>query len=948
MAAALWRCGSVTTTTVAGRITQERDLLVGPHAVGGMGDWYLANDKIQLVIDDVGNQNGVAPSGGTVVDFVRRDAPDDVLNQIYQVFMLSPGLPLIYDSIAAETTDASATIRVKGHVYVTGSDGTTLTQAVADTLHAETAYTLLPGDATVHVTTSLTNTGKTTVSGLATLSDIFVWGNRGLNPFEPYRGRGFTHLGLNIANPIGALGSYLYVGARAEADPRISYGTVAPSLPNGLITGVNTEQFSALGQSPFYAKPFGPGATLTYARRYLVGAERTIESIAEQALRILNKEAPAVVPSFGHLAGRLVGLPPGREAEVTAQLPADELGAKPINSTTVNSDGGFFLTLPPGTYQLRISIGALPTQTVGPFVVTAGTITPLADLAAPSFATLTFTVRCDSATLPIRLTLHGVGGTPEPKLGPTYSGIVCNNIAYSLDGTGTIAVEPGTYDVYASRGLEYTLAHQTVTLTAGVTTPVAFDLFHVVTTPGYLSGDFHVHSSASLDSSLDAISRVIAFAGEAVEVLVATDHDYLTDLGPTVHSLGLDAQIATMVGVETTGFVPVPNTLPNTIGHNGSWPLTVSPTAPRHGAPPDEYIEPAVLYERLRKLASGTPVVQLNHPRDGFLSNVGMGYFANFKFNPRLPIPSTDDGGTNSFLRRTSLDGHDNTSFDAMEVINGVGLASTFQAQQNRDDWLALLKQGIVRTGMANSDSHASAFGPVGFPRTYVRYAAAGPSDFDAEAFDGALLKHQAVGTNGPYIALRTGDGLGPGDQVTLPGAGAITFSIEVQAAPWIPVDEVRVLVNGEVVCAIGHAGVTGSAAAGCPASLAANPSDPYGQTGVLRYADTVQLSVQADAFVTVEAGALLPAAADLDGDGVLDTWDCNGDGAVDQADTVACMMLRDASTYPLPGLPTSSPLSSPPVVNAIVPGMVPCGFTNPIFVHLATTGPTWAPPGLH
>jgi hypothetical protein len=301
-------------------------------------------------------------------------------------------------------------------------------------------------------------------------------------------------------------------------------------------------------------------------------------------------------------------------------------------------------------------------------------------------------------------------------------------------------------------------------------------------------------------------------------------------------------------------------------------------------------------------------------------------------------------------LRRTSKAGHDNLTFDAMEVLNGVGLDSLLHALAVREDWFALLRQGVVRTGMANSDSHAVSMDPVGFPRTYVRYAADTPVGLDAETFDAAIRAHQVTGSNGPLVVVTGPDGAGIGDVVATggPGPATVTFDVNVQAAPWIPVDEVRVLVNGVLACSVSHAGASGPHASGCPAALAQNPNDPFGSAGVVRYTGSVQLMFDKDSFVTVEAGAVLPVGADLNGDGVLDTWDCNGDGSIDATDGPACATLRSSPpSAPWSSLPASSPLNPPPLVHAVVPGMTPWGFTNPLFVHLGASGEAWTPPGL-
>ena len=52
--------------------------------------------------------------------------------------------------------------------------------------------------------------------------------------------------------------------------------------------------------------------------------------------------------------------------------------------------------------------------------------------------------------------------------------------------------------------------------------------------PDAISADFHIHSGRSLDTPAGLRDRVAAFAGEGVEVMVSTDHDYHLDYAPVI------------------------------------------------------------------------------------------------------------------------------------------------------------------------------------------------------------------------------------------------------------------------------------------------------------------------------------------------------------------------------------------------------------------------------
>src|SRR5262249_21486308 len=103
---------------------------------------------------------------------------------------------------------------------------------------------------------------------------------------------------------------------------------------------------------------------------------------------------------------------------------------------------------------------------------------------------------------------------------------------------------------------------------------------------------------------------------------------------------------------------------------------------------------------------------------------------------------------------------------------------------------------------------------------------------------------------------------------------------ITVKAAPWVPVEEVRVVTSkGTQVIA-----------------QVPPRANPLG-SNALRYHDQLPIAslVDKDDFLIVEAGLAYPLAADLDNDGVVDTSDNNRDGVVDHDD-----VDKDEDTGPL------------------------------------------------
>jgi hypothetical protein len=488
--------------------------------------------------------------------------------------------------------------------------------------------------------------------------------------------------------------------------------------------------------------------------------------------------------------------------------------------------------------------------------------------------------------------------------------------------------------VLATHGPFWSLDRKRVTLEPGSHISLNFELESYPLLPaGALSADLHVHGAASYDSSLPDEDRALTFVAADVNVIVATDHDVVSDYATAVEALGIGDRVRVMPGVETTGEIlyyrPPGSDVPAVIGHFNFWPLTFDPLSPRRGAPDDERLEPASLFERLRERYDGTGVAQLNHPF--YPTDLGrdQGYLTAVGYDPRRRIPSAPDGTPEGELARRTRAGTSNLDFDVQEVMNG---ASVERFLGYRAAWFSFLNQGILRAATANSDSHTLGTDRLGYARTIVLEQGA-LADFERERFNRAIRSGQSIGTNGPVLhvcvrgaAERPNDCLPPSLASFVPTEGA-TLSLEVWAAPWIPVEEVRFYVNGALA-----------------ETRAVTLSAPTEATAVLSPRAVMDLNLlellatagaKDDAWVVVEAGMKLPLHADLDDDGLPDTTDNDGDGDVDARDGIG--------TFREPGrVEESDPRY---FVQAIAPGVLPLAISNPLVVDRAGDG--FSAPGL-
>jgi hypothetical protein len=758
----------------------------------------------------------------------------------------------------------------------------------------------------------------------------------------------------------------------------------APVAVNGLF-GVNSALATALGNLPG-GGGLAPGATLTYRRRLYVGAHNDVRSVADDMIAALAARQPFAT---GTLSGNVDA---ADAADVEATLLVTRLGqctgnaaaachtdadcaggtgpcADPVPTpgflpgqatTQIRTDatGAFSgVVLPQGRYEVRVSSPERDDVVVGPVDVGAGD-TAVAVPPLSARGTFTFLVAERSRgvfpPVPAKLVLKGVPPTPDPRfnrdvtarlsgediLAETFGGTQAgssgsaagqSNVVYTATGQGSIQVRPGTYDVYASRGLEYSVALRRVTVPVGGETSASFRLKRVIRTPDAVSADFHVHSGRSLDTNAALRDRVLAFGAEGVEVMVATDHDKHVDYAPLIAELGLERRLRSIVGDEVTGSVPNPPAFPNSFGHINGWPLPTAADAPRDGAIQDEFVAPNWLFKRLRD--AGAEVIQYNHPRAGLSGITSIGIFNNIGCNrcanaidtacaqdadcpaapaPRectcvgyqpdrpLTMPPNDillDKGVRGPGTPDNPDGLDNLAFDVIELENGARASDVGAYRQVRRDWLSLLNQGVFRPATGVSDSHRITIEHAGWARTFVFGAGDDPQALDIAAFDRQVKAGDMLVTGGPYVELsaraKGSAPVGLGQMIPVVD-GRVRLRIRVTSPAWIPVEEVRIIANGVQVAAFD---------ATTRPKVRPVPKNFQKRGGTRRFAATVKMPVTQDTYFVVEAGAKLPADPNV-------------------------------------------PPASPPIMDAVVPGVVPIALTNPIFVDADANG-RFDPPGL-
>ncbi len=898
------------------------------RASGGDNDTLISNGIVSATIDALDARFDLAPTGGNIIDFGPVGGADDI-TIIYQLSGILPDDAFAYRAMEITSQADRVAVTLRGTL-----DG-------RDEVPVVTHIELRPCDRGLRVRSEMFNGSPDPQTFV--LADASHWGKRRVVPFVPKRGQGYSQPELDLLELTALWQPYDFVANAAPSNDAPGYASLACDREQ--VEGVNDIEISALGTPMTIVEP---GDTLTFERMLLTagvgqgpGPALTDAATARAQLfaattrvvrgRIVTAGATDAAPRvpFGGDVRRASVVIRSEDTPVGAVVP----GADGTFEATVVADGP--LTFEVWSFGVLATAFDAATDDVGDLEVPRPAKLQLSVTVngAPAYGLVAVHPRDQATRDRVSGSFHGRLDACAPWLGPPHGASpACNRVLVDPSGT-EIELPAGNYQTFATAGPERTLAEADFDLEPGTIGVAAYGLQSLAVAPvGWLSADLHVHGRASFDSMFPDEDRVRSFAATGIQVIAATDHDVIGDYTSTVSALGLADRIAVMGGLEATQVIPwmdIPDAaLPRVIGHFNFWPLRRVPGAARAGAPSDEYLQPGQLFDIMEPLVGAHGVAQLNHPWSDPQSGRDLGYLRAIDFDPRLPV---DDRASNNWMlldRPGGPDHHRNLDWSAIEVMNG---ADQVEHQKARVLWLSLLAQGFVAPGTGNSDSHGLTDAQLGWARNWVD-AGTTVIGFDADAFDDAVRAGKLVAGNGIVVTVEIGTamqrrGLGLAPYVVKPGD---QLFITVRAAPWVPVDEVRIVTSeGTRVLAKG--------------SELAQPVDPFGVAGIVRYEASVPVSsyVTRDDFLIVEAGLPFPIAGDLDDDGVPDTSDNNGDGVVDKRD-----VEPDEDTGPF--TPTRDPIDRDDPrywVTRVVPGAWPIGFANPLILDVDGNG--WTPPGL-
>jgi hypothetical protein len=380
--------------------------------------------------------------------------------------------------------------------------------------------------------------------------------------------------------------------------------------------------------------------------------------------------------------------------------------------------------------------------------------------------------------IPCKIAFHGEQGTPDPNFGPDSGETAVQNLVYAVSGNFTQEILPGKYEVVISYGPEYDVSVQQITVEKGKRTPLTAKLKRSVNSAGWVSSDFHSHSSPSGDNTSSQLGRVQNLLCEHIEFGPCTEHNRIDTYTPLLKALKAEHLMATCTGMELTGG-PLP------VNHQNAFPLLFSPRTQDGGAPVTD-LDPEVQIERLALWDNKSDkLVQMNHPN--------LPQILGDKDLNKVP----DDGFRKMFGFVDVVEIHPpHTIFRVEKDAAGDPIRNTIF------NWMQMLNLGYRISGVINTDAHYNHHGSGGF-RNYIKSKTDDPAKIDTMEMVHQSEKGHVVVSTGPFMEVSLAAASADRSQRAIPGDdvsvadGKCELHVRVQCPNWLDVNRVQVFLNG-------------------------------------------------------------------------------------------------------------------------------------------------------
>ncbi|HJL16511.1 MAG TPA: CehA/McbA family metallohydrolase, partial [Sandaracinaceae bacterium LLY-WYZ-13_1] len=706
------------------------------------GDFVLANDRVAVLISDVGPGELYDPYGGRLVGVTRVEDGALVEPADYGLLLFGLGRFLVGTDAVGVREDGSdggpAVIRARGPLAPLEALADLLDGLLPEDfegLPAALDYELAPDRDVVDVYLSV-RPDESGVRARLGVVQVFFQANR-MPAWAPGVGFGERdEASAYFAFEDGRATSWAWMAPEGTLDPLFAASGADVFTSSRVTLGPCEEGRIHLGRMAIG----GPGLPA------LQGVLAQLEDAPRSRLR-------------GELRNADGSPAPDARVHVTTD------DGQHLTRFWPGDDGAFDVEVDPGATRLFAFRAGEPL--VGPVTIADGETV----VTMPATGRVEVTVTDPhGGPLPSRvevLPAEGEAPSAPPAFGEPVPGDGRSHVAFPTDGRATVRVPPGRHRVRVSRGPEYERFETEVRVAADETVALAPSLTRVVDTTGVMCADYHIHTHRSVDSPDAGALKVAGLVADGLEIPVRSEHEFVNDFGPVVESLGLGDWAFGMAGLELTTF---------TYGHFGVFPLEPQPQRAGLGAIDWHGRLAPEVFDAVRA-RDEMPALIVNHPRSGGLRQ---GYFTVAGYDPE----------TGAVARPELWD----EELSVIEVFND----SDFES--NRDgtvrDWFSLLRGGRRVVAVGSSDSHRILGAPVGYPRTCLRLGTDDPRALTADRVREVTVAGRSHVSGGIYLEAVGPEGASFGDEAR--GVGEVaTFDVVVRAAEWVDVNRLEVIVDG-------------------------------------------------------------------------------------------------------------------------------------------------------
>ncbi|MEY5015654.1 MAG: hypothetical protein RIS92_2012 [Verrucomicrobiota bacterium] len=717
----------------------------GKEADGIIGDFLLRNDRIEAVISanlplrranmsTFYGPDGITP--GCLYDLSLNGQNND------QITVFCP----------SSQQGAVSWVRILPGKPDEALIETRVTAGAGGGLSKTHLYRLKDGWQGVEITTTLTNESQQPVK--TTFQDR--WTN--------FIKTGVAPDGILWANAVDPADGCGYA-AGALSDPTNALRRPAGELMAG--ESVSYSRFLAVGKSPADAvsQVLAQRGETAHLSGTVRDADGTPIAGAALFLRPLFQVAPVNPPPA---SGKPTG--PSNHPDSNGRL---------AGIAYTDKDGRFNVTVKAGKY--RVTANTQGRGDVERDVEAKDTAITNADFQLGPEGRIQFEITDEKGvSIPCKAQFLALEGTEPVNLGPDQRAHGCRDQYHNENGRFEVPLPAGRYRVIVTRGIEYSHLAQEVEVVAGKPLSIKGVLKRLVDTKGWVSTDYHNHSTPSGDNVCGTADRLINLAAEHIEFAPTTEHNRLFDWRPEIERLGLTPFLQTVPGMELTG----------TKAHFNSFPFEPVPFTQDNGAPVWN-ADPRITAHTLREWQKIEPSrwVQINHPD----------VFSNF-FEDRGT--GDHEGGFAGLVQM--VDGYETENFSPSNILSGKPFSITRSASGAESVtwsrphlWLQMLNQGRRTNAVAVCDAHSVYGNGVGGWRMYMPSSSDEPASIDWKE----NVRHAKAGksylTNGPFLQVSTPQGNGPGDTFRAKD-GTVLLNVHVQCTDWIDIDRVQLLINGQ------------------------------------------------------------------------------------------------------------------------------------------------------